>query len=246
MRNTTGLLALGLILLAIGCENKEPVVNKKEADEAINRVTATEAKKVEETTAWVTAKDADSIKAYEDFIEKYPQSEHVNLARSNLDRKKQLLAAEESKKVTELQKLAAEKKAAEAETNRLKQMEETRLANEKAQKEKDALKAENARLEDIKKNPGGIIRVFCEAGYVASFSATWNERQPNGSYVPKSWNSGRLSTGKRSQVEIPPRSRDVKLRAEGDVVNEIFNITPEFGKEYKVYGTIFKSGWAAQ
>ena len=103
--------------------------------------------------------------------------------------------------------------------------------------------------QDLAENPGGTLRVFCEAGYVARFFATWDERQPNGSYVSRSWESGNLSAGRRSQVQIPERARNVRLRAEGVAVGEIFNISRpqlKFGKEYKVYGTIFSRGWSEQ
>ena len=133
--------------------------------------------------------------------------------------------------------LTAEKKAREAE-----------LATLRAQENTDAkLKVAN----HLTANPGGTIRVFCQAGYVAKFSASWKElKDPKStafervdSWVEKSWSSGKLSTGRRKNVTIPPHSENVILSGESvdPAAGTIFQVSPpEFGKEYKVYGTISK------
>lgn len=95
------------------------------------------------------------------------------------------------------------------------------------------------------KNPGGTIRVFCEAGYLATFTATWIDE--NGKRDV--WSSGKLSAGRRASKKIPALSRNVTLRAVMHSLkdSDIFSVkNVDYKKEYKVYGTIFKPKWTTQ
>lgn len=89
--------------------------------------------------------------------------------------------------------------------------------------------------------PAKRLRVFCEAGYVGLFEATW---KVNGQ--PKSWSSGNLPLGQRREVQIPGNATDVVLRgfmisAGKHAVFEKRN--PDFSQEYKLFGTIFGADW---
>ncbi|MCB1204705.1 MAG: hypothetical protein KDN18_10640 [Verrucomicrobiae bacterium] len=108
---------------------------------------------------------------------------------------------------------------------------------------------EESMLKEKETYPGGIVKVLCNAGYPAQFEVTWQEKRSDGSFEDKTWNSGRLNLGKSSSVTIPPLGRTVRIVATGDVVGKIFDVSvakSDFGKVYKVYGTIYRSGWSKE
>jgi len=93
---------------------------------------------------------------------------------------------------------------------------------------------------------GKTLRVFCEAGYVATFHARWVNKD---TLEVEEWNSGRLAAGQRSNTVIPDGARNMEVWAirHSFTNDEIFRTKEvDLNKEYKVYGTIFSSQWTTQ
>jgi thiol-activated cytolysin len=59
----------------------------------------------------------------------------------------------------------------------------------------------------------GMVQVEHSGLYVAKFSVTWEEQDPSGVYIAKSWESGNKTAGYTHQVDLPGDARNIKLEA---------------------------------
>jgi len=97
--------------------------------------------------------------------------------------------------------------------------------------------------------PAGYVKVKNSGAYVARFKVTWDETGKDGkSLVPKIWESGNVTAGYQSTVDLPGDARNIKIRGEentGFSWREAMSRT-ETGptnKCYRIYGTTLMPKW---
>lgn len=100
---------------------------------------------------------------------------------------------------------------------------------------------------DCQEYANGWVEFFNEAGYVATFYASWKQTNDKGELVRKTYDSGNTTAGWRQKIWLPGDASEISLKARawGAIrpwpLDERPNAVPN--KCYKVYGTIFGATW---
>ena len=100
-------------------------------------------------------------------------------------------------------------------------------------------------------HPNAYVRLRHSGVYVAKFTVTWEQADPQGAYLTKRWESGMKTAGYTHQVDLPGDARNIKIVGEAatglawDPWGEALNVTlvrPD-RRCYRIKGTTLDRSW---